>query len=114
MLVPGEYLKYLGGSQELDSKGFVKNTNYVIYKGTIPPYDKEIYSANPVTLEKAIFIDCNGNITGKTAYFEPTSYEKKTKVSHKSSNCDQHVWKEYVGFSDSFTYCIKCDQKISN
>lgn len=26
------------------------------------------------------------------------------------SNCN-HTWKKYVGFTDSFTYCEKCDKR---
>jgi hypothetical protein len=109
--VIGHFAEYLGGDPGCDSKGFIKNMRYdiICYNLFQPQTRGVVNSMNEIVR----VVDENGNLTGKAMYFTVTTisswdYTWRKGVSVIDQQCD-HDWKTYIGFSETYDYCSKCD-----
>lgn len=114
-VIAGNYVKYIGGSYDLDMMGFMLGHKYLIAADAHGrPYR---YIMSPSGIEVCL-VDSLGTFTGKSQYFENADFDEWERVWRKgiavkepeTTSCT-HEWKEYIGFNDTFTYCSKCDIK---
>lgn len=114
-VISGNYVKYLGGNYDLDMMGFMVNHKYLVAGDQYGRPYRYIMAPNGI---EVCLVDSLGLFTGKSQYFENADFDEWEKVWRKgiavkepeTTSC-VHEWKEYVGFNDTFTYCVKCDQK---
>ena len=93
---------------------FYVNGGLVHSLNTVVPYVFYLRKNDNLTLKGSVVHEEHTKVVCKLVRVSDFStikipWEGET-LTEKSTNCF-HEWVEYVGFTNKFTYCVKCDKK---